>query len=220
MTPSDKPNEAMIKANSPICAIENPHFIAFFSGCPPSMNPIVPKMLCPIRMVSTRQTIGMAYFTSTSGSTSIPTETKNTAPKRFFTGSTSLMILSASIVSARMLPMTNAPKALLNPTAEDITAIMQHKPSDTMTIVSSFINLRVLRRNGGMRNIPMTNHRMRKNPILNTLPSILPPSGLEPLAMALSITIITMASTSSSISTLITMPAKRCWRSPISSNAL
>ena len=68
--------------------------------------------------------------------------------------------------------------------------------------------------------MPTTNHIIRKKPIFNMLPNICPPSGLEPLAMALSITIITIASTSSNISTLITMPAKRCWRNPISSNAL
>lgn len=49
---------------------------------------------------------------------------------------------------------------------------------------------------------------------------ISPPSGLEPLASADSITIITMASTSSSMSTLITGPANFCCRSPISVNAL
>ena len=34
MTPSDSPSEAMIKANSPICAMEKPHFMAVRSVWP------------------------------------------------------------------------------------------------------------------------------------------------------------------------------------------
>ena len=37
MTPSVRPSEAMMKANSPICAIEKPQRIAVFRGCPLSM---------------------------------------------------------------------------------------------------------------------------------------------------------------------------------------
>ena len=147
--------------------------------------------------------IGTAYSTRISGSTSIPTDTKNTAPKRFFTGSTSLIILSASTVSAKIDPMTNAPKALLKPTCVDRTAIAQHKPSDTMSSVSLLISLRMERNIHGIRNIPTTNQSTRKKPIFAT-----------------SITINTMARMSSSMSTLITNPAKRCCRKPRSSNAL
>ena len=154
------------------------------------------------------------------GSTSMPTETKNIAPKRFFTGSTSLMIFSASMVSARMLPMTKAPKALLKPTLVLSTAMAQQRPSDTMSSTSLFINLRTRRRNRGMAKMPTTNQSTRKKPIFTTLPSICPPSGLLPLAMAASITIITMARMSSRMSTLITSPAKCCCRRPRSSKAL
>ena len=150
----------------------------------------------------------------------MPTETKKTAPKRFLTGSTTRAILSASTVSARMLPMTKAPKAGLKPTVAEITAMAQHSPSATTTIVSPFIRRRVRRRNGGMRNMPTTNHSTRKNTILTMLPSIMPPSGLAPPAMVESITIMTMARTSSRMRTLITSPAKRCWRMPRSSKAL
>ena len=89
-----------------------------------------------------------------------------------------------------------------------------------MSRVSLLISLRIDLSMSGMRNMPTTNHRMRKKPIFIRLPIICPPSGLEPLAIADSITIITMASMSSSISTLITSPAKRCCRSPRSSKAL
>ena len=82
------------------------------------------------------------------------------------------------------------------------------------------MSLRTERRNIGMRDMPTTNHSMRKKPMRSTLPIICPPSGLLPVATAESITIITIANTSSNISTLITSDAKCCWRNPISSNAL
>ena len=86
----------------------------------------------------------------------------------FFTGSVIFSIFSASTVSARMLPITNAPKALLNPALVETTAIRQHKPSDTMSKVSDVIILRVFRKKSGIANIPTTNHRIRKNMILNS----------------------------------------------------
>ena len=161
-------------------------------------------------MASTITAIGRAYSTRMAGSTSIPTDTKKTAPKRFFTGSTTLIIFSASTVSANMLPITNAPKALENPTWVEMTAMRQQSPSDTTRRVSSLMSLRTERRNMGISDMPTTNHRMRKKPMRNTLPIISPPSGLLPVATAESITIITIASTSSNISTLITSEAKCC----------
>ena len=154
------------------------------------------------------------------GSTNIPTDTKNTAPKRFFTGSTSRIILSASMVSAKMLPITNAPKAELKPASVAMTAIRKHSPSEMMTSISSVISLRVFRRKNGIRKMPTTNHSTRMKPSLRMLISSCPPLAELPSATVESITIITIASTSSKISTLITSEAKCCWRSPISSNAL
>ena len=171
-------------------------------------------------MVSTSTTIGTAYSAMTAGSTSIPTETKKMAPKRFFTGSTSLIILSASTVSASMLPITNAPNALLKPTSDDTTAMRKHSPRATMSSVSSLISFLMRRNSIGMRNMPTTNQSIRKNSMRATMPSISPPSGLLPWARADSITIRTMASTSSRMSTLITNPANLCCRRPMSSNAL
>ena len=142
------------------------------------------------------------------------------APKRFFTGSTSRIILSASTVSAKILPMTKAPKAALKPTCVDITAIRQQKPNDTISRVSLLRILRTERRKSGMAKRPTTNHKTRKNPIFMMLPRSCTPSGLLPLATVLSITIITMARISSKISTLITVEAKPCCVSPISEKAL
>ena len=124
------------------------------------------------------------------------------------------------MVSASMLPMTKAPKALLNPTLVLSTAMPQHRPSETMSRVSALISFLTERRNHGMAKMPTINHTPRKKPIFTTEASICPPSGLLPLAIADSITIITIARISSSISTLITIEANFWVRSRISSNAL
>ena len=154
------------------------------------------------------------------GSTSIPTDTKKMAPKRFFTGSTSLMMRSASMVSAKMLPMIKAPKADEKPTFVEKTAIAQHKPSDTMSNTSPLIRLRTDLRNSGMAKMPTTSHSTKKKMMRQMLLSIWPPPSSSPPAMALSSTIITIARMSSSISTDMTSPANCCWRSPRSSKAL
>ena len=168
--------------------------------------------------MSTR--IGSHCEARISGSTNMPTDTKNTAPKRFFTGSTSRIILSASIVSARILPITKAPNAELKPAPVAMTAIRKHSPSEMMTSVSSVISFRVLRRKSGIRKMPTTNQSTRMKPSRRMLISSCPPPAELPSAMVESITIITIASTSSRINTLITSEAKCCWRRPISSNAL
>ena len=150
----------------------------------------------------------------------MPTDTKKMAPKRFLTGSTSFSIRSASMVSARMLPMMKAPKADEKPTLVENTAIAQQSPKDTTSSTSLLMRLRTERRNRGMAKIPTTSQRTRKKPIFRMEPSIWPPSGLLPLAMAESITIMTIARMSSRMSTDMTSPANCCWRSPRSSNAL
>ena len=150
----------------------------------------------------------------------MPTDTKKMAPKRFLTGSTIFSMCSASMVSARMLPMMNAPKADEKPTLVENTAMAQHRPNDTMSSTSLLMSLRTLRRNSGTAKMPTTSHSTRKKPILTTEPNIWPPSGLLPLAMADSMTIMTMARMSSRMSTDMTMPANCCWRSPRSSKAL
>ena len=124
------------------------------------------------------------------------------------------------MVSARMLPMIKAPKADEKPTFVEKTAIAQHKPSDTMSNTSLLMRRRTRRRNIGMAKMPTTSHSTRKKPIFTMDPSICPPSGLLPLAIALSMTIMTMARMSSSISTDITRLANCCCRSPRSSKAL
>ena len=150
----------------------------------------------------------------------MPTETKNTAPKRFFTGSTSFSMRSASMVSARMLPMMKAPKADEKPTLVEKTAMAQHSPRDTISNTSLLMSRRTERRNSGTAKMPTTSHRTRKKPMRTTDSSIWPPSGLLPPAMAESMTIMTMARMSSRMSTDMTIDANWCCRRPRSSKAL
>ena len=116
--------------------------------------------------------------------------------------------------------MMKAPNADEKPTLVENTAIAQHRPSDMMSSTSAFTSLRTDRRNSGTAKMPTTSHSTRKKAIFRMLPSICSPSGFEPLAMALSITIITMARMSSRMSTDITSPANCCCRRPRSSKAL
>ena len=107
--------------------------------------------VCPTMMAAMMQRMGTMYSTISATSTIMPTETKKMAPKRSFTGLTRCSIFSASMVSARMLPMMNAPKAAENPTLEASTTIPKHSPSATMSMVSSLISGLVFFKNRGIR---------------------------------------------------------------------
>ena len=95
--------------------------------------------------------IGNAYSPIIAGSTIIPTETKKIAPNKSLTGLTNRSIDSASIVSARIEPMIKAPKAAENPVLAAITTIPKQSARDTISNVSSLINLRQRFKNSGMR---------------------------------------------------------------------
>ena len=137
------PRPAIIKANSPIWVRQNPDCKAVFSGCPANTTPRVPNTDCPTKTVSVIITIGQIYWAIIPGSTIIPTETKNIAANKSFTGFTRRSIFSASIVSARIDPITKAPKAEEKPTAVANTTIRKHKPRETISKVSSPISKRV-----------------------------------------------------------------------------
>ena len=115
VTCKETPKEAIINANSPICVKLKPHCIAVFNGFPESMTPKVPKTDCPKITAKVITIIGTAYSTIIAGSTIIPTDTKKIAPKRSLTGFTSRSMDSASIVSAKIEPIINAPNAAEKP---------------------------------------------------------------------------------------------------------
>ena len=64
-------------------------------------------------MATHSTTMGSQYCMSTSGLTNMPTDTKKMAPNKSLTGDTTRSMLSASTVSANMLPIMKAPKAEL-----------------------------------------------------------------------------------------------------------
>ena len=85
--------------------------MAILTGCPESKTPKLANNICPVITTNVRIRIGILYSHSNAGSINIPTETKNMAPKRSFTGLIICSICSASMVSAKIDPMTKAPKA-------------------------------------------------------------------------------------------------------------
>ena len=123
----------------------------FFNGLPESITPNVPNTDCPKITAKVMTRIGTAYSTIIAGSTIIPTDTKKMAPKRSLTGFTNRSIDSASIVSAKIDPIINAPKAAEKPVLAAITTIPKHSASDTISKVSSPISLRQRFKNSGTR---------------------------------------------------------------------
>ena len=82
--------------------------------------------------------IGQMYSIKSSGTISIPTETKNMAPKRSLIGFTIRSILTACTVPASIDPAINAPSADENPMRLAITTIPMQKPTATTSAISSF----------------------------------------------------------------------------------
>ena len=151
VTPRETPRVAMMKANSPICVSEKPHCIAVFSDCPDRSTPVVAKNSWPIMTVRVITTIGSQYCPIMAGSTIIPTDTKKMAPNRSLTGLTRRSMCSASMVSARMEPMMNAPKAAEKPVLAARTTMPKHRPRATTRSVSSFISFFAQRSRSGIR---------------------------------------------------------------------
>ena len=89
------PNVAMIKANSPICVSEKPDCMATFRVWPVTSMPAVPKIIMPQITTTDSRSIGAQYWLSIAGCTIMPTEMKNTEPKRSFTGVTTCSMRSA-----------------------------------------------------------------------------------------------------------------------------
>ena len=141
----------MIKANSPICASEKPDWMATLTVCPDNSTPKVAKSICPTMTTSVSIRIGILYSQSNTGSISMPTETKKMAPNKSFTGFTICSICSASIVSARIDPITKAPSAEENPALVAIMTIPRHRPILTISRVSSLRKVRALFRKEGIR---------------------------------------------------------------------
>ncbi len=156
----------------------------------------------------------------TVGLTIIPTEIKNTAPNRSLTGEMRRSMRSASIVPARMEPMTKAPNAAENPELIENSTIAKHNPIAMINICSSLM-YRLKRLNSvGIMKMPTVNHMIKKKESLRMLLTISPPLTLLFRAIEDSITIITTANRSSTMSTAKVMGTNRRWRMFRSVNAL
>ena len=98
------------------------------------------------------------YSDSEAGLISIPTEMKKIAAKTFFSGVISFSIRCDSMVSARIDPITKAPRALLNPASSAVSTIPRHRPKERMISVSSFRCFFSKRISVGIISIPQMNH--------------------------------------------------------------
>ena len=145
------PSVAIMNENSPTGARLKLLCNEVRTSTPPNMNENTPTMLRITSTTNVITTIGSQYLASMAGLIIIPTETKNTAANKSFIGETRCSMCSASTVSAKMLPMTNAPKAGEKPANDANTTIRKHKASATISSVSSFISVRALRSNRGIR---------------------------------------------------------------------
>ena len=134
------PEEAIIKANSPSWAREKPLKIDVSKRLPESKKPKVDKITLPVITTKVIIKIGLIYSINIPGSTSIPTEVKNTAPNKSFTGLMVASMRSASSVSAKIDPIMNAPKADENPTDVAIKTMPKHKAMAVKSNSSSFNN--------------------------------------------------------------------------------
>ena len=89
------PSVAMMKANSPICVSEKPLCMATRSDWPVTSMPNVPNTIMPTTTTAERMRIDGQYSARMAGCTIMPTEMKNTAPKRSLTGVTTCSMRSA-----------------------------------------------------------------------------------------------------------------------------
>ena len=133
----------------------------------------------------------------TAGSIIIPTETKKMAPNRFLMPDSRCSILSPSTVSARMEPITNAPRAAEKPAAVAKETIPKHRPMDMMRSISSLRYFSAFFRMMGITYSPTRNHKIRKNARRARLQSILPPENCCETARVESRTISSTAMRSS-----------------------
>src|SRR4028119_959004 len=131
-------------------------------GCPANKDPTVTKSVLPKITTRVKIITGTAYFTKRTGFINIPTETKNTAPKRSFTDFTSDSIFSAWVVSANIEPIIKAPKGAEKPTCVANTTIRKQSPTDTIIIVSSFNNFFPAFNIPGNKKMPERNHKHKK----------------------------------------------------------
>ena len=201
ITPNERPNVATIKANSPICAMLIPTCTDCLSGCPDNRAPRVVLNNLPNKVKSVIHKTGQPYWMIAFGSIIIPTETKNTAPKRSFTGLIMCSTFSADVVSAIMEPMIKAPNSAEKPTWVATTTMPRHSPIERINKVSSSNNFFTLFKKVGKRKIPARNHKAKKKSNLVTVNNNSVPSNSRLTAIVDSNTMSKITTISSTTST-------------------
>ena len=159
------------------------------------------------------------YSTKLPGLIIIPTDTKKIAANTFFSGVIKCSIRCDSTVSAKIVPITKAPNALLNPASSAVNTMPRHRPKDRMIKVSSFRYFFTLRSRVGIIRIPTMNHTTS---VMASTPTFLinsTPSNWCLIAILDSKTIRTTATTSSIIRILVAPFTKRSLLKPASSTA-
>src|SRR6476660_2231773 len=154
------------------------------------------------------------------GLISIPTDTKNTAPNKSFTGLTKCSMCSACVVSAMIEPMMKAPSAGENPTLAANITISKHNAIEMISIISSVNKCLARLSSVGIKKMPPTNQMIKKNASLNTDIISTLHENWRLTAIVDSKTIIKMASKSCTINEPMTFPANRCALTPSSSKVL
>ena len=171
--------------------------------------PKVPNTIMPTMTTAASRAMTLQCLVITSGLTIMPTEMKKTAPNRSFTGEIRRSMRSASMVPARIEPMTKAPNAAEKPDFIENSTMAKHSPMAMMSICSSLMYRLKRLNNVGIRKMPTVNHMIRKNDSLRMLLTISPPLTLLFSAIDDSITIITTANRSSTMSTANVIGTKR-----------
>ena len=135
--------------------------MAVLSGWPVTTMPKVPKVIMPTTTTTASSKMMPALCHMSTGSTIMPTEMKNTAPKRSFTGVMMRSMRSASVVPASIEPITKAPRASENPDHTASVAMPKHSPMAMMSKSSSPMKRLNFLSRLGMTKMPTVNQMMR-----------------------------------------------------------
>ena len=203
--PSDRPNPARMKLNSPICASDNPIATAVPRDCPsPRTTPIASSGLAT-STISTAASAGGQCASTSRGLNSMPAETKNSTANASRSGMASMAARSPNSDCPTTIPARNAPRAIETPKPRAEPTAMPSAITSTVSVNSSRDRVAATRSSTqGMNRPPPTS--VSKTSVTNlssdqpTSPSRALAEPLPPPANCGSSTSISTVSTSSTTS--------------------
>ena len=151
----------MMNENSPIWARLKPAFTAVLSDWPDKSAPRQQKSERPATVTTASSTTAPRLSSTAKGATSMPTETKNTAPNRSLSGLNRAAMRGACTVPARIDPAMNAPRAEENPMLTASAAMPKHSAIEATSSISSLTVSRMRLRALGTTMTLSANHMMR-----------------------------------------------------------